>query len=85
MKKSFRFRKTLLGLGALAAILVVFLLPAESSEARFRCGTKMTFFSDATLSQIVGVLEYTPMRCGCVLNTWGQLTPYRALEDTSCN
>lgn len=75
----------LLGL-ALVLGLAVALVPgtAGTAEASTRCGTEFYYYSDATYTDVVGVYLWLPEECGCGFYSWGEITPYKTVQDSTC-
>jgi hypothetical protein len=71
---------------ALVLGLAAALLPgiAGTAEASTRCGTEFYYYSDASLTEVVGVRGWLPEECACQFYSWGVITPYKTVQDSYC-
>ncbi len=72
-------------LGAVLATAASVPMPTQEAEAAFtRCGTEIFYYSDASLTTIVGATIWLPEACGCAYFTWGTFSPHRVIQDSTC-
>jgi hypothetical protein len=83
-----RIRKSKLSVVlVLAAALLVLPLPwteEDEAGAMTRCGTEFIYYSDASLTEVVGVFTWLPESCGCQFFSWGTFSPYKTVGDSYC-
>jgi len=80
-------RRTLILAAALLLVLLALSTPltyVEEVDAATRCGTEITYYADASLTEVVGVYGWLPMTCGCQSYSWGTFSPYRTVDDSFC-
>lgn len=78
-----RYRPAFVGLG-LAAVALALTMLAPADSLAVACGTEFDYYSDASYSQWVGAVAYTPSECGCSLYSLGTTTQYVRLGRAYC-
>lgn len=69
---------------ALAALATVLSLAVPAPAAADRCGTEFIYYSDASLTEVVGIRGWLPYSCNCQYYYWGDTTPYKEVTDSWC-
>ena len=77
---------------AVWTLVIVFLVAAgfgaslpSAAEAQTRCGTEFQYYSDASLTELVGVRGWLPYpSCGCQFYSWGVITVHKIVLDSYC-
>ena len=80
------------GRKAVVALVLVFVVTAAvaalvpaPAEAQTRCGTEFQYYSDASLTELVGIRGWLPYEsCGCQFYTWGVITVHKVVLDSYC-
>jgi hypothetical protein len=78
-----RHRSAWLGV-ALAAVALTAALVLPTDATAVSCGTAFAYYSDASYTELVGAVAYTPKMCGCARFAWGTVTAYLRIDGMYC-